>query len=71
MGAAEEMELDLKLGEQMAANKKLRDRNHELRTRLAKVQQILNKMILDPKLPNHAKMQAAEALDALRESPQA
>lgn len=71
MGAAEEMELDLKLGEQKAVNKQLRDKVLELRTRMNRAQQILNKMILDPKVTDHAKMQAADAVMALQKSPQA
>lgn len=69
MGAAEEMELDLKLGEKIAENKTLRDKNIALRTKMGKVQQILNRMVLDPQVPSHAKMQAAAALDVFHESP--
>jgi exosome complex RNA-binding protein Rrp42 (RNase PH superfamily) len=69
MGASEEMELDLKLGEKIAENKTLRDKNIALRTKMGKVQQILNKIILDPKANEHAKMQVAAALAILRESP--
>jgi hypothetical protein len=36
-----------------------------------RAQQILNKMILDPKVTDHAKMQAADAVTALQKSPQA
>ena len=71
MDASEEMELDLKLGEQMAVNRQLRDKVLELRTRMNRAQQILNKMILDPKVTDHAKMQAADAVTALQKSPQA
>jgi uncharacterized protein (UPF0147 family) len=69
MGAAEEMELDLKLGEKIAEVRTLREKNIALRTKMGKVQQILNRMVLDPQVPSHAKMQAAAALDVFHESP--
>ena len=69
MGAAEEMELDLKLGEKIAEVRTLREKNIALRTKMSKVQQILNRMVLDPQVPSHAKMQAAAALDVFHESP--
>jgi hypothetical protein len=69
MGAAEEMELDLKLGEKIAEVRTLREKNIALRTKMGKVQQILNRMVLDPQVPSHAKMQAVAALDVFHESP--
>lgn len=69
MGAAEEMELDLKLGEKMYENKQLREKNLELRRRITEAQKILNRMITDPQVAKRDKMTLASILDALHESP--
>lgn len=68
MGAAEEMELDLKLGEEKAKRRRIEEENYMLRKKLGAVRTVIQQMITDPKNTMHAKMQAAAALDALREN---
>lgn len=65
MGASEEMELDLKLGEEKQKTASLQQENYVLRKKINAIKTALQKMITDPKVTTHAKIKIAEALDEL------
>jgi hypothetical protein len=67
MAAQEEMELDLKLGEEKMKTARLSQENYVLRKKVDQVKTILQKMITDPQVAVHAKMIAADALDKLHD----
>jgi hypothetical protein len=67
MAAQEEMELDLKLGEEKMKTARLSQENYALRKKVDEVKTILQKMITDPQVTVRAKMIAADALDKLHD----